>query len=201
MSSDLKAFVYGWGILIAFLVIRYLVRKNSEKKQRNYALNLMGLTKTSVNDQKELKGKPQILHFKSNKSVYEFALVSLVNGFGTMNFFHVGIIQGKPFGKKKEVQKKIKGDRDKVVNEISKYKIKIAYKGKEVKAIGTRTDNLSVTKRPAYKVGDLVAITDLSHSMKDKITGVERDETKDYQFQILTKIKPTFNVKKMDFER
>ena len=54
MSSDLKAFVYGWGILIAFLVIRYLVRKNSEKKQRNYALNLMGLTKTSVNDQKEL---------------------------------------------------------------------------------------------------------------------------------------------------
>ena len=102
---------------------------------------------------------------------------------------------------KKEIKKKIKGDKDKVVNEISKYKIKIAFKGKEVKAIGTRTDNLSVAKRPAYKIGELVAITDLSHSMKDKMTGVERDETKDYQFQILTKIKPTFNVKKMDFER
>jgi len=33
------------------------------------------------------------------------------------------------------------------------------------------------------------------------MTGVERDESKDYQFQILTKIKPSFNVKKMDFER
>ena len=33
MSGDLKAFLIGWGILIAFLVIRYLVRKNSEKKQ------------------------------------------------------------------------------------------------------------------------------------------------------------------------
>jgi len=201
MSSDLKAFLIGWGILIAFLVIRYLVRKNSEKKQRNYASNLMGLAKTSIDDQKKLSDKPQILHFKNNKGAYEFALVSLVNGFGTMNFFHVGIIQGKPFGKKKEVQKKIKGDVEKVVNEITKYKIKIAYKGKEVEATGTRTDNLSVPKRPAFKAGDLVAITDLSHSMKDKMTGVERDESKDYQFQILTKIKPSFNVKKMDFER
>ena len=33
MSSDLKAFLYGWGFLIAFLAIRYLLRKNSEKKQ------------------------------------------------------------------------------------------------------------------------------------------------------------------------
>ena len=130
MSSDLKAFLIGWGILIAFLVIRYLVRKNSEKKQRNYALNLMGLAKATADDQKKLSDKPQILHFKTNKGAYEFALVSLVNGFGTMNFFHVGIIQGKPFGKKKEVQKKIKGDVEKVVNEITKYKIKIANKGK-----------------------------------------------------------------------
>ena len=127
----------------------------------------------------------QILHFKTNKGAYEFALVSLVNGFGPMNFFHVGIVQGKPFGKKKEIQKKIKGDVEKVVNEITKYKIKIAYKGQEVEATGTRTDKLSVAKRPAFKVGDLVAITDLSHSMKDKMTGIERDESKDYQFQIL----------------
>ena len=35
MSSDFKAFVYGWGILIAFLVIRYLVRKKNSSSLSN----------------------------------------------------------------------------------------------------------------------------------------------------------------------
>ena len=36
MSSDLKAFLIGWGILIAFLVIRYFVRNNNYQSQDNY---------------------------------------------------------------------------------------------------------------------------------------------------------------------
>ena len=201
MSSDLKAFLYGWGFLIAFLVIRYLLRKNSEKKQRNYASNLFGLAEASVDTQKKLSDKRQILHFKTNKGAYEFALVSLVNGFGTMNFFHVGIIQGKPFGKKKEVQKKIKGDVETVTNEISKYKIKVAYQGKEIEVVATRTDDLSGEKKPAYKVGDLIIVTDLSQSLRDKMQGKPRNENLDYNFMTLGKVTPAFNVKKMDFIR
>ena len=37
MSSDLKAFLIGWGILIAFLVIRYFVRRNNFSKLSNRA--------------------------------------------------------------------------------------------------------------------------------------------------------------------
>ena len=37
MSSDLKAFLIGWGILIAFLVIRYFVRSNNFSKLSNRA--------------------------------------------------------------------------------------------------------------------------------------------------------------------
>jgi len=46
---------------------------------------------------------PQILYFKSNQGAFEFALISLMNGFGLMNSDFLGIITGKPFGKKKEV--------------------------------------------------------------------------------------------------
>lgn len=183
MNSDIKAFLYGWGILIGFLVIRYFYRVSQEKKKN-----------------KE-NNKPQILYFKSNQGAYEFALVSLMNGFGSMNFFHTGIIKGKPFGKKKEVQKKIKGDVETVTNEISKYKIKVAYKGKEIEVVATRTDDLSAEKKPAYKVGDLVVVTDLSQKLKDKVFGKTRDESLDYNFMIMSKIKPIYNVKKMDFDR
>jgi len=34
MSSDIKAFLYGWGILISFLVIRYFYRESQAKKNR-----------------------------------------------------------------------------------------------------------------------------------------------------------------------
>jgi len=118
-----------------------------------------------------------------------------------MNFFHTGIIKGKPFGKKKEVQKKIKGDVETVTNEISKYKIKVAYKGKEIEVVATRTDDLSAEKKPAYKVGDLIVVTDLSQKLKDKVFGKTRDESLDYNFMIMSKIKPIYNVKKMDFDR
>jgi len=33
MNSDIKAFLYGWGILIGFLVIRYFYRVSQEKKE------------------------------------------------------------------------------------------------------------------------------------------------------------------------
>ena len=88
-----------------------------------------------------------------------------------------------------------------MTNEISKYKIKVAYKGEEIEAVGTRTDNLSAPKKPAYKVGDLVGITDLSHDLWDKIRRKPRNESLDYHFQIMVKFKPVFNVKKMDFDR
>lgn len=148
------------------------------------------------------------LHFKSNEAAYEFALVSLLNGFGTMNFLHAGIITSKSFDVKKEKQKKIPGDVEDVINEISKYKIKVAFKGKEINAVGTRTVNISsknsaVIKKgkEKFSIGDLVAVTDLSHSMMDKMIGKERDNNKDFQFEVMGKIKPVFNADKMDFER
>ena len=141
------------------------------------------------------------LHFKSNEAAYEFALVSLLNGFGTMNFLQAGIITSKSFDVKKEKQKKIPGDVEDVINEISKYKIKVAFKGKEINTVGTRTVNINSKQNEKFSIGDLVAVTDLSHSMMDKMTGKDRDESKDFQFEVMGKIKPVFNADKMDFER
>ena len=141
------------------------------------------------------------LHFKSNEAAYEFALVSLLNGFGTMNFLQAGIITSKSFDVKKEKQKKIPGDVEDVINEISKYKIKVAFKGKEINTVGTRTVNINSKQNEKFSIGDLVAVTDLSHSMMDKMTGKDRDESKDFQFEVMGKIKPVFNTDKMDFER
>lgn len=141
------------------------------------------------------------LHFKSNEAAYEFALVSLLNGFGTMNFLQAGIITSKSFDVKKEKQKKIPGDVEDVINEISKYKIKVAFKGKEINTVGTRTVNINSKQNEKFSIGDLVAVTDLSHSMMDKMTGRDRDENKDFQFEVMGKIKPVFNADKMDFER
>ena len=50
---------------------------------------------------KKQNDKPQILYFKSNQGAFEFALTSLMNGFGAFNSFSVAIIKGEPFGKKK----------------------------------------------------------------------------------------------------
>ena len=141
------------------------------------------------------------LHFKSNEAAYEFALVSLLNGFGTMNFLQAGIITSKSFDVKKEKQKKIPGDVEDVINEISKYTIKVAFKGKEINTVGTRTVNINSKQNEKFSIGDLVAVTDLSHSMMDKMTGKDRDESKDFQFEVMGKIKPVFNADKMDFER
>ena len=68
--------------------------------------------------------------------------------------------------KKKKFKKKIKGDVETVTNEISKYKIKVAYQGKEIEVVATRTDDLSGEKKPAYKVGDLIIVTDLSQKFE-----------------------------------
>ena len=121
MSGDIKLALFGWGLIIAFLVIRYFYKKNQEKKYRSYASNLVSLAKASVDAQKKLNDKPQILYFKSNRGAFNFALKSLMNGFGTMNFYHAGMIKGKAFDKKKEVQKKIKGDVETVTKEITKF--------------------------------------------------------------------------------
>ena len=60
MSSDLKAFLYGWGILIAFLVIRYLVRRNnfSNSSNRERVIN-------------EIKSS-RSLYFKSSRGAFEY---------------------------------------------------------------------------------------------------------------------------------
>jgi hypothetical protein len=179
MSGDIKFAIFGWVLIIIFVYIKFFYRKSQKQKK----------------DQKE-----KILYFKNNQGAYEFALMSLPNGFGTMNFWHAGIIKGKAFDKKKEI-KKITGDTEKVINEISKYKLKVAYRGKEIEVVGNRTDNLSATKKLEYEVGDLVAVTDLSHSIMNKISGIERKEGSDYQFEIMNKIKPVFNATKMDFEK
>ena len=159
---------------------------------------------SNKSDQKISKPKEpsaKKLHFKSNEAAYEFALVSLLNGFGTMNFLQAGIITSKSFDVKKEKQKKIPGDVEDVINEISKYKIKVAFKGKEINTVGTRTVNINSKQNEKFSIGDLVAVTDLSHSMMDKMTGKDRDESKDFQFEVMGKIKPVFNADKMDFER
>ena len=106
------------------------------------------------------------LHFKSNEAAYEFALVSLLNGFGTMNFLHAGIITSKSFDVKKEKQKKIPGDVEDVINEISKYKIKVAFKGKEINTVGTRTVNINSKQNEKFSIGDLVAVTDFIKESK-----------------------------------
>lgn len=159
---------------------------------------------SNKSDQKISKPKEpsaKKLHFKSNEAAYEFAIISLLNGFGTMNFLHAGIITSKSFDVKKEKQKKIPGDVEDVINEISKYKIKVAFRGKEINTVGTRTVNINSKQNEKFSIGDLVAVTDLSHSMMDKMTGKERDESKDFQFEVMGKIKPVFNTDKMDFER
>ena len=60
MSSDLKAFLIGWGILIAFLVIRYLVRSNNFSKLSNRA---------RVID--EIKSS-RSLYFKGSQEAFEY---------------------------------------------------------------------------------------------------------------------------------
>lgn len=159
---------------------------------------------SNKSDQKISKPKEpsaKKLHFKSNEAAYEFAIISLLNGFGTMNFLHAGIITSKSFDVKKEKQKKIPGDVEDVINEISKYKIKVAFRGKEINTVGTRTVNINSKQNEKFSIGDLVAVTDLSHSMMDKMTGKERGDSKDFQFEVMGKIKPVFNADKMDFER
>ena len=99
------------------------------------------------------------------------------------------------------VKKKIEGDTETVTEEISKYKIKVAFKGEEVKSVGTRTDNLALPKKPPYKTGDLVIITDLSQTLMDQMTGKARDKNLEYKFEIMGKREPIFNADKMDFER
>ena len=196
MNGSIGAALIGWGILIAFLVIKHFVRK----KDYSDVSHQQNVIDEIVKKRKESE-KTKILYFKSNKAAFEFALMSLMNGFGTMNFNHLGVIKGKPFGKKKEVQEKIKGDVEIVTNEISKYKIKVAYQGKEIEVVATRTDNLSAEKKPTYKVGDLIIVTDLSQSLRDKMQGKPRNKNLDYNFMTLAKVTPAFNVKKMDFIR
>lgn len=167
------------------------------------ASNKSAQKSSSVNEPSAKK-----LTFKSNVAAYEFALGSLLNGFGTMNFLHAGIITSKSFDVKKEKQKKIQGDVEDVINEISKYNIKVAFKGKEINTVGTRTVNIS-SENPAvlkkgeekFNIGDLVAVTDLSHSLMDKMSGKERDDSADFQFEIMGKMKPIFNADRMDFEK
>ena len=60
MSGDLKAFLIGWGILIAFLVIRYLVRSNNFSKLSNRA---------RVID--EIKSS-RSLYFKGSQEAFEY---------------------------------------------------------------------------------------------------------------------------------
>ena len=60
---------------------------------------------------------------------------------------------------------------------------------------------MSGEKKPAYKVGDLIIVTDLSQSLRDKMQGKPRNENLDYNFMTLGKVTPAFNVKKMDFIR
>ena len=77
----------------------------------------------------------------------------------------------------------------------------VKLKGKEINTVGTRTVNINSKQNEKFSIGDLVAVTDLSHSMMDKMTGKDRDESKDFQFEVMGKIKPVFNADKMDFER
>lgn len=210
MSSDFKAALYGWGILIAFIVIRYFYKENKAKKIKTnistheieMTISALKFLKNKKEREKKENDDPQILYFKSNQGAFEFALISLMNGFGSMNSDFLGIITGKPFGKKKEVQKKIKGDVETVTNEITKYKIKIAYRGKEIEAVGHSTDHQSNSKISSYKIGDLVVVIDLSHSLFDKfISRKARDENLDHDFAIMRKVKPVFNITKKAFNR
>ena len=63
MSSDFKAFVYGWGILIAFLVIRYLVRK---KIHLAHQIKQELLTKLKVQDHLFLRDHVKHLNIYKN---------------------------------------------------------------------------------------------------------------------------------------
>lgn len=60
MSGDLKAFLIGWGILIAFLVIRYFVRNNNFSKLSNQA-RVMDEIKSSKS-----------LYFKGTQEAFEY---------------------------------------------------------------------------------------------------------------------------------
>ena len=102
MSDEIIFYIVAWGILIAFLVIRHY-----RKKDYSDASHQERVIKEIVRKRKENE-KPKILYFKSNEAAFEFALMSLMNGFGTMNFNHLGVIKGKPFGKKKKFKKKLK---------------------------------------------------------------------------------------------
>ena len=46
----------------------------------------------------------------------------------------------------KRKAEKIPGDVEDVINEISKYKIKVVFKGKEINTVGTRTVNINSNK-------------------------------------------------------
>ena len=60
MSSDLKAFLIGWGILIAFLVIRYLVRRNNFTKSSNQA--------STIDEVKSSRS----MYFKGSQEAFEY---------------------------------------------------------------------------------------------------------------------------------
>jgi len=181
MSSDLKAFLIGWGILIAFLVIRYLVRSNNFSKLSNRA---------RVID--EIKSS-RSLYFKGSQEAFEY----IQKFIGTLPLKKGGAYYGilGANGSMARIHCKFKGKDETMMVSIRGKKCNNELKMDDLVLVGVDDVRKGLTLKKAMtytKIKD--------NSKKSLLSAITKMTTESSIGTVLKVVKPELNSKTMKFD-
>ena len=181
MSSDLKAFLIGWGILIAFLVIRYFVRSNNFSKLINRA---------RVID--EIKSSKS-LYFKSTQGAFEY----IQKYIGTLPLKKGGAYYGllganASFAR---IHCKFRGKEETMMVSIRGKKCNNELKMDDLVLVGVDDVRKGLTLKKALEYGKLK-----DNSKKSLLGALVKMETESSIGTVLKIVKPEMNSETMKFD-
>ena len=181
MSGDLKAFLIGWGILIAFLVIRHLVRRNNFSKLSNRA---------RVID--EIKSS-RSLYFKSSRGAFEY----IQKFIGTLPLKKGGAYYGSlgANGSMARVHCKFKGKVQTMMVSVRGKKCNNELKMDDLVLVGVDDVRKGLTLKKALEYTKLK-----DNSKKSVLGALHKMESESSIGNVLKIVKPEMNSKTMKFD-
>ena len=181
MSGDLKAFLIGWGILIAFLVIRYLVRSNNFSKLSNRA---------RVID--EIKSS-RSLYFKGSQEAFEYIQKFIETLPLKKGGAYYGILGAN--GSMARVHCKYKGKVQTMMVSVRGKKCKNELKMDDLVLVGVDDVRKGLTLKKALEYTKLK-----DNSKKSVLGALHKMESESSIGNVLKIVKPEMNSKTMKFD-
>ena len=181
MSSDFKAFVYGLGILIAFLVIRYLVRKKNSSSLSN---------QTRVID--KIKSSRSLV-FKGSREAFEYIQKFIETLPLQKGSAYYGVLGAN--ASMAQIHCKFKGKVETMMVSIRGKKYDGELKEDDLVLVGVSDVRKGLTLKRGLEIAKLK-----DNSKKSTLGAVSKMETEASIGTVLKKVKPEMNSKTMKFD-